>query len=208
MSNVINFNAREFSAHNGKRLIITGIDGKSVELCEIGKDCYTSYLKCEKQLEPNTAYIFRFAIIGGYYENAKSVSELEISLDDNRTDTYTYELLKSRFKPIIRTRDEEGERLRIYEIPFTTNESGKVFIKFIAFEVAPRIMPALENEAYEAYINKDNKAPQIIKAEVSKVAELTLNKQEGSDAEIEITVVDGDNNAEILKDVIENALAK
>ena len=203
MSNVINFNAREFSVDNGKRLIVTGIDGKNVELHEIGKDYYTSYTSCEKQLEPNTDYVFRFAMIGGYEENAKSVSELNISLTDTWSDSYTYELLKSRFKPIISTRDEEKKLLRVYEIPFTTNETGKVKIKFVAYDVATRIMPALENEAY---INKDNKSSQISKIEVSEVAKFTLNeKATDSDADIQVTVVDKEE-ADALKNAIENAL--
>lgn len=208
MSNVINFNARDFSG-SIKRLIISGIDGKNVELCEIGKyKMTTTEIYCKKQLEPNTDYVFRFSITGGYNNNKEAISELNISLDEKWSERYSYDLLLSRLKPIFTTYNAEKELLRVYEIPFTTGETGTVRFEFVAQAVTARIMPALENEAYESYITPNSKSSQISKIEVSKVAEITLNeKLANSDADIQVTVVDKEE-ADTLKNAIENVLAK
>ena len=154
MSNVINFNAREFSfdtnceSNVGSRTVISGKDGKAIELYEIG-DWYWSWtqIKSTKQLEPNTDYIFRFAMTGGYNDTNDAVSQFIVFEDNDWDDRFTYPLDKSRFKPVLSKRDESG-LLRVYEIPFTTGETGNVTFLIIAQHAVARFMSALENDAY------------------------------------------------------------
>lgn len=72
MSNVINFSAREFrfdktcKENTGTRAFITTALGNT-EAYEIGDWGWKwTQIFCEKKLEKNTDYIFRFAMTGGH----------------------------------------------------------------------------------------------------------------------------------------------
>ncbi len=153
MSNVINFNAREFkfdpSTDNaGSRMVVSDKSRNTVELYEIGDWNWSwTQIKCTKQLDPNTAYVFRFAMTGGYNDTGDAVSQFIIFEDESWDDRFTYPLDKSRFKPLFSKRCDDG-LLRVYEIPFTTGETGNVTMLIIAQHAVARFMPALENEAY------------------------------------------------------------
>ena len=154
MSNVINFNAREFKfdstcdSNVGSRMVINDKTGNVVELYEIGDWNWSwTQIKCTKQLEPNTNYVFRFAMTGGHNDTNDAVSQFIIYEDNNWDDRFTYPLDKSRFKPLFSKRDESG-LLRVYEISFTTGETGNITFLIVAQHAVARFMPALENDAY------------------------------------------------------------
>lgn len=159
MSNVINFNAREFSFDKscednvGSRMFIIGLDGKTTEVLEIGDWGWNwSQIKCEKCLSKNTDYIFRFAMTGGYCDTGEEVSQLIIFNDENWDDRYTYPLAKSAYAPVLSKEWDDGI-LRIYEIPFNTGEAEKTTFVFTAQKAVARFMPALDNESYEGLEN-------------------------------------------------------
>lgn len=136
MSNVINFNAREFrfgetfTENVGVRAFITTSFGNT-EVYEIGDWRWSwSQIYCEKKLERNTDYVFRFAMTGGYNDTYDAVSLAEIyALDGYKNMTeawenrFSYALQKSRFEPVVSKRDKKNGLLRVFEIPFNSGES-------------------------------------------------------------------------------------
>ena len=156
MSNVINFNVREFNfdknceSNIGSRMFISGLDGKNAEVFEIGSWGWDwSQIKCEKRLEKNTDYIFRFAMTGGYCDTQEEVSQLIIFNDENWEDRYTYPLAKSEYAPVLSKKSGDGI-IRVYEIPFNTGEAEKTTFIFTAQKAIARFMTALDNKDYEA----------------------------------------------------------
>jgi len=160
MSNIIDFNAAEFkfdtsvqptewnSVNAGSRMFLTDFKGENVQVFEIGDWQWTwSQIKCTKQLEPNTDYLFRFAVSGGVNDTGNGVSHFIVMHDKDWDDRLEYPLERSRFKPLISKRGSEGW-LRVYEIPFNSGESGEVTLIFNAQHFVETIMPAYENEAY------------------------------------------------------------
>ncbi len=162
MSNVINFNAGEFKfdtnvqsmdgspcvINAGSRMFLTDFKGENVQVFEIGDWQWTwSQIKCTEQLEPNTDYLFRFAVTGGLNDTGNGVSHFIVMQDKNWEDRLEYPLERSRFKPVLSKRCN-GEWLRVYEIPFNSGESGTVTFMFNAQHFVETIMPAYENEAY------------------------------------------------------------
>ena len=84
MSNVINFSAREFrfdktcEDNTGIRAVITTSQGNT-EAYEIGDWSWSwTQIFCDKKLEKNTDYIFRFAMTGGHNDTDDEVSLAEI----------------------------------------------------------------------------------------------------------------------------------
>ncbi len=161
MSNIINFNAGEFkfdttvqpsygsSVNAGSRMFLTDFKGENVQVFEIGDWQWTwSQIRCTKQLEPGTDYLFRFAVMGGANDTEDGVSHFIIMQDNNWEDRTEYPLERSRFKPVISKRCD-GEWLRVYEMPFNSGESGTVTLMFTAQLFVETLMPAYENEAYD-----------------------------------------------------------
>ncbi|MDE7290005.1 MAG: hypothetical protein K2N71_10990 [Oscillospiraceae bacterium] len=161
MSNIINFNAREFkfdqncqsmdgspAIHAGSRMFISDFSGENVQVFEIGDWNWTwSQIKCEKQLEPNTDYVFRFAVQGGVNNTGDGQSHFIIVRDKDWDNSLEYPLERSRFKPTLSKKSKDGF-LRVYEIPFNSGESGNVTFIFNALHFVETIMPAKELEAY------------------------------------------------------------
>lgn len=159
MSNVINFNAREFKfdegcqsmdgtpVNAGSRMFLTDFKGENVQAFEIGDWHWTwSQIKCDKQLEPNTDYVFRFAVQGGVNNTGDGQSHFMVIHDKDYDNRLEYPLERSRFKPVLSKKAEDG-LLRVYEIPFNS-ESGNVRFMFNALHFVETIMPAYELEAY------------------------------------------------------------
>lgn len=159
MSNVINFNAREFKfdegcqsmdgtpVNAGSRMFLTDFNGENVQAFEIGDWHWTwSQIKCDKQLEPNTDYVFRFAVQGGVNNTGDGQSHFMVIHDKDYDNRLEYPLERSRFKPVLSKKAEDGF-LRVYEIPFNS-ESGNVRFIFNAQHFVETIMPAYELEAY------------------------------------------------------------
>ncbi|MCM1048657.1 MAG: hypothetical protein NC433_09535 [Clostridiales bacterium] len=165
MNNIINFNAGEFKfdvdckdmdcededcESAGGRLFISDFDGESVQVFEIGDWLWTwSQIKCQKQLEPRTDYVFRFALQGGMNDTGDGQSRFIIMQDNDWDDRQEYPLEQSRFKPILSKITDDGlVMLRVYEIPFNSGESGMITFIFNAHHFVETIMPAKELEAY------------------------------------------------------------
>ena len=152
MSNVINFNAREFKFDEdcqsaGNRIFITDFKEENVQAFEIGDWEWTwSQIKCDKQLEPNTDYVFRFAVQGGVNNTGDGQSHFMIIHDKDYDNKLEYSLERSRFKPVLSKKADDG-LLRVYEIPFNSG-SGNVRFVFTALHFVETIMPAYELEAY------------------------------------------------------------
>lgn len=160
MSNIINFNAREFKfdetcqstdgepVNAGSRMFISDFSGENAEVFEIGDWQWTwSQIKCEKQLEPNTDYVFRFAVQGGVNHTGDGQSRFIVVQNKNWEDRLEYPLERSRFKPTLSKRTESG-LFRVYEIPFNSGESGNITLMFNVLHFVETIMPAKELEAY------------------------------------------------------------
>lgn len=161
MSNVINFNAREFKFDNtcesnaGSRLFITDNFGENVEIYEIGNWGWSwTQILCEKKLEKNTDYIFRFAMTGGYCDTQDETSQFIIcpipdgeNLNSAWNDRYTYSLAHSAYAPALSKR-WNSEIMRVYEIPFNTGNCELVRFVFIAMHAVARLFPAKELAAY------------------------------------------------------------
>ena len=160
MSNIINFNAREFKfdetcqsldgspVNVGSRMFISDFSGENAEVFEMGDWQWTwSQIKCEKQLEPNTDYVFRFAVQGGVNHTGDGQSRFMIYRDKDWEDRLEYPLERSRFKPTLSKRTESG-LLRVYEIPFNSGESGNIKFMFNVQHFIEIIMPAKELEVY------------------------------------------------------------
>jgi hypothetical protein len=174
MSNVINFNAKEFKFDEtckeqaGARMFITDRLGNNVEQFEIGdSDGTYTQIFCEKQLEKNTDYIFRFAMTGGYNYTNNAVSQFivisrskEGDLSKDWNERSVYPLDKSRYKPVL-SKYTQDELLRVYEIPFNSGETGICRFVFAAQYATANIMPAyhleeyaeLEDISYEQWFN-------------------------------------------------------
>ena len=159
MSNIINFNAQEFKfdescqsmddtpVNAGSRMFISDFKGDNVQVFEIGDWNWTwSQIKCDKQLEPNTDYVFRFAVQGGVNNTGDGQSHFMVIHDKDWDNKLEYPLERSRFKPSLSKKSEDGF-LRVYEIPFNSG-SGNVRFVFTALHFVETIMPAYELEAY------------------------------------------------------------
>lgn len=161
MSNVINFSAREFrfdatcEDNMGRRAFITTSVGNT-EAYEIGDwDWDWTQIFCEKKLEKNTDYIFRFAMTGGHNDSDDEVSLAEIyALDgyEDQTsawaDRMTFALGKSQYAPVISKRDRTG-LLRVFEIPFNTGDSENWRFVLVAQHAVAAFFAPLENSAYD-----------------------------------------------------------
>lgn len=161
MSNIINFNPREFKFdetckdNTGMRAFITTDQGNA-EVYEIGDWCWSwTQICCEKKLEKNTDYVFRFAMTGGYNDEQSEVSLAEIYALDGYEDStaawenrMTFALAKSRFRPVISKRDRTG-LLRVFEIPFNTGNSENWRFVLVAQRNVSAFFAPLELSAYD-----------------------------------------------------------
>lgn len=161
MSKVINFNAREFKFDTtcndnvGSRMFVTDCIGQNAEIYEIGDwEWAWTQIYCEKQLEKNTDYVFRFAMTGGINNTCDGTSQFmvipiegeELTPQDweNR---YVFNLLKSQYQPIL-SKSWSQEMLRVYEVPFNTCDCEKFRFVFVSHHVVTKLFPAQELSAY------------------------------------------------------------
>ncbi|MGN1416046.1 MAG: hypothetical protein ACI4XF_04340 [Oscillospiraceae bacterium] len=154
MSKAIDFNAREFkfdkecTTNVGSRMFVTDFRGENTEQFEIGDWQWSwTQIRCEKFLEKNTDYLFRFAMTGGHNDTNDAVSQLIIFFDEDWEDRYVYPLDKSRFKPAVSKRDESG-LLRVFEMPFNTGNAEKTTFLLIAQHAVARFFAPCELSAY------------------------------------------------------------
>lgn len=154
MSKAIDFNAREFrfdkecTSNVGSRMFVTDFKGDNTEQFEIGDWKWSwTQIRCEKFLEKNTDYLFRFAMTGGHNDTDDAVSQLIIFFDEDWEERYVYPLNKSRFRPAVSKRDESG-LLRVFEVPFNTGDAEKTTFMLIAQHAVARFFAPCELSAY------------------------------------------------------------
>lgn len=154
MSKAIDFNAREFrfdkecTSNVGSRMFVTDFKGDNTEQFEIGDWKWSwTQIRCEKNLEKNTDYLFRFAMTGGHNDTDDAVSQLIIFFDEDWEERYVYPLDKSRFRPAVSKRTESG-LMRVFEVPFNTGNAEKTTFLLIAQHAVARFFAPCELSAY------------------------------------------------------------
>lgn len=161
MSKVIQFNTREFDfdescqSNTGFRGFVTTALGNE-EVWEIGDWGWNwTQLAAEiKNLEPNTDYVFRFAMTLGHNDDGREESLVHLHYSDGDAkqawkDRFTYCIKMSRFKPILSKRDpDEDTMIRVFELPFNTGEHTSVRILIISQHAIARFSRARANEDY------------------------------------------------------------
>ncbi len=194
MSKVIDFNAREFkqdkslSGGFGERVFLTTALGNTVEAWEIG-DTYSmgTRIVCEKKLEKNTDYLFRFAMTGGIKDLSMRGSVISkavlYGLDGFETEEeaweerLTFSLEESRLRPVLSKRDRTG-LLRVFELPFHTGEQENWRIVFTVVGIPAQIFPAEDCAAYGQLKDLDYDAwLEERKAEQEKEKDLEVERQ-------------------------------
>ena len=181
MSKVINFNTKDFvfdancESNVGFRGWVTTPNGNE-EIWEIGNWHWdwTQIVTELKGLEPDTDYIFRFAMTLGHNDDNKEESLVNIYRsvpDEDPGDTrpeddperirektlrkkawddrYTYCIRQSRFQPVISKRDPgQDTMLRVFELPFRTDSCTDWKVMIAAQHAVARFFRAKDNEAY------------------------------------------------------------
>jgi len=157
MKNIIEFNAREFKLdvtceqNVGARMFVTDCFEKNVEIFEIGDwQWLWTQICCEKTLQKNTDYVFRFAVTGGFNNTNDALLQLWIKPDKSYEDRYTYMLQNSLYKPTLSKKYNE-DLLRVYEIEFNTGDNEVFEFVFVSQHAVARVMPAYELSAYESF---------------------------------------------------------
>lgn len=161
MSKVIDFDPRDFKADKScennviAKYFVTDKDGENVIAYSIGNWNWDwTQICCDKKLEKNTDYVFRFVIVGGYCNTCNETSRFEIvpmpdgSLTDEAyEDRYTYDLAQNRYKPVLCKKTDEG-MLRLFEIPFSTFDCEDFRFVFIAMHAVATLYAPKEFSAY------------------------------------------------------------
>lgn len=162
MSNVINFNARDFhfntlcESNAGAKMFITDESGRNVECFTIGdwKWSWTEIMSTKK-LGANTEGVFRFELHGGYNSTNDATSRFsvivhkdEMPTEAEKADGCVYKIDKSSYKPLFSKKKPDGGLLRVYEIPFSTGECEYVTFVFTAMHAEQTMFPAKDNESY------------------------------------------------------------
>ena len=159
MGQIIDFRARDFrmnaecETNVGSRQIIT-LGEENVECFEIGNafdafGCITEIVG-KKELEANTDYVFRFAISNAFSGRESASSQISIYPGDDAEAAFVYPMDrngKNRFRPALCKRDGE-ELLRVFAIPFTTEEAGSYTFVIRVQDMEVRLFPAKEAECY------------------------------------------------------------
>ncbi len=163
MSIVLNFNAREFQFDKtcqgnnvGTRMFVTDIFGESVEMYEIGGGMSWTQICTDKILEPDTDYVFRFAMTGGNDVHGGATQFIvmpiagEEGTDEDWENRYVYNLSQCQYKPKVSKR-WGNTALRVYEIPFKTEATVKYRFIFVEQDAVLRIFPSKDLESYSQF---------------------------------------------------------
>ena len=164
MSKVIDFDPRDFKADKScesnviAKYFVTDNDGKNTIAYSIGNwDWDWTQICCDKKLEKNTDYVFRFVIVGGHCDTGDETSRFEIlpipeggSVDDAYENRYTYDLAQNRYKPVLCKKTDEG-MLRLFEIPFSTFDCEDFRFVFIAMHAVATLYAPKELSAYAEF---------------------------------------------------------
>lgn len=151
MSQIFEFSARDFvndfSLENSiaERRVITLL-GKTTEEFILGNDQFDwSQLVNDVVLEPNTDYIFRFAVTGGTRTEGEFFSRFLIVPGNHWDDRYDFDLAQNSFMPAV-CKSLGDDLLRVFEVPFHTEEQPDFRIMFISWHCVTKILPAPTEE--------------------------------------------------------------
>lgn len=154
MSNIINFNARDFSfdkkceSNQGFKGFITNNFGENVQMFEIGDWNWNwTSIVSEQKLEKNTDYKFRFGIMMGHNDRQDEVLRFSIIFDNDKDNQMTYVLERDRYKPSV-SKKLGDTILRIYEIEFNTGDCEVTEFRFEAMRAITQIIPVKDNSDY------------------------------------------------------------
>lgn len=160
MSRIIEFNARNFRidpdtdySNVGQRVMLSTEAGVT-EAFEIGDWGWRwTQIIQDLEVEPDTDYVFRFAIDGGHNDSKDEICQVMIFPEGGWEDRYVFPLERSRYQPVLSKRLNEAQRdcdtfLRVYEIPFSTGLHTRFRIMIAVQHAVTRIYPALELSAY------------------------------------------------------------
>ena len=161
MSKVIDFDPRDFKADKScennviAKYFVTDKDGKNAIAYSIGNWSWDwTQICCDKKLEKNTDYVFRFVMVGGYCSTWNETSQFKIlsvpdggSLEEANENAYTYDLAQNRYKPVLCKKTDEG-MLRLFEIPFSTFDCEDFRFVFIAMHAVATLYAPKELSAY------------------------------------------------------------
>lgn len=220
MSKVINFDAREFQpdktceSNMFSKYFETDDSGRNILVYEIGDWQWNwTQICCEKKLEKNTDYIFRFVIVGGYCDTQDETSKFVVcplpdgmDLDEAWANSYAYDLSHSTYKPVLSKKMKNGF-LRLYEIPFNTFDCENFKFVFIAMHAVAKIYPpkdlsayaGLEDQTYDEVFaernandddfpfSSNNAVIDLTGAHISQKALITLIAQCGGNPVIDLT---------------------
>lgn len=189
MSNVINFNARLFKfdetceTKTGSHMMITDSLGKMCEQFEIGDYDWTwTQIACEMTLEPESDYIFRFAMTGGINDDGEEVSQFILlprsdgkEIADDWDDRIIYRLDKSMLAPVLSKKNNDT-LLRVYEIPFNTGANTKFRFVFVAIHAPASFMAAYDIGDYAQLDDLSYKDFMAAREESSEQADETEDK--------------------------------
>jgi len=164
MSNVINFDAREFKFDKsfqekkiGSRMFITDVFGESTEVYQIGDGSDEAVrLYNVVSVEKFEEYVFRFSMTRECEAEKGGVSEVwiipfagETVTEDDIEEGYIFNLAMNQYKPVLSKNWEEAE-LKLYEIPFRSLGAEKVCIYIVEKEGVAKIIPGKEAAAYDS----------------------------------------------------------
>lgn len=203
MSNVIDFNTRDFHFDSevenpaGTRKFVTDNAGNNVEVFELGDWKWAwDQIRCTKSLLPDTDYVFRFAMTGGFHDCDNVVSQFIIFFDNQWEDRYVYSLTKSEYKPVISKRYGDN-LLRIYEIPFHTGSSRETAFMFRSQHTVACFMPAKDAEYYADMEDLDYEAWW--KERQSLIGHARLRNEDASDDMEDWNSVEEEENSENVR---------
>ncbi|MBR5421576.1 MAG: hypothetical protein IK115_10540 [Lachnospiraceae bacterium] len=150
----IGFKARSFKlvadceSNAGSRLVVTE-NGENLECFEIGTGGAATEIEQRLTLEPETDYVFRFAIRSRFVR-AEAAESLVTIFFDEPGDGYNYPMDRAdsnRFKPALCKNTDSG-LLRIFELPFNSGDSRICTIRIVLHDMTAWIYPAKDDAAY------------------------------------------------------------
>lgn len=155
MSKIINFNAAEFifdpscPENVGTKMTVTDHTGQNLPVFEIGNwEWAWTQIMSEKKLEKNTDYVFRFAMELGINDTGDALSIFSICRDNDWNNRDNFPLSRSEYRPVLSKNGENG-LLRVFEIPFNSQDAETTRFVFTAQHAVTRLLPPNDLSAYD-----------------------------------------------------------
>ena len=152
---ILAFSARDFrndpeatdSAAERRFITVLGENTEEFVIGNWGWDW--SQIVSARSLQPDTDYLIRFAVTCGMCSTHDEVTRFIIAPADCWDDRYVYDLAQSRYQPAV-SKNLDGDLLRIFEIPFRTDQRTEYRLLFVAQHCELRVLPPMQPAAYSA----------------------------------------------------------